>query len=254
MPPEILLAILGFAALFALMLVLGHQAERRRREAFSALAHSEGLAYEPEKHPPQLPFELFDRGHSRYAQHRLHGQLKDAIAGLGDVPWHCFGYHYAITSGSGKNRRTQHYHFRCILIDTGIDLGRVSLAPEGLGARLAHLFGRQDIDLDDMDFSRRVEVQSDSPAQAYALLGRELMQWWPRSGDWHLEAEGPKCLLYQPGGWQADEYFALKRFSEEFLDRLPRPLVNDERIRRGMPASLQAGVAALRPEAGAGQD
>lgn len=240
--------LIGLFVLFVIAVaVISHRLERQRRADFQALADAEGLSYEHQKHQPPLEFKLYNQGHSRYARHRLSGQLAEAIAGLGAVPFHCYEYHYAITSGSGKNRRTRHYHFRCALIEAGLNLGRVRLVPEGFGERVAQFFGRQDIDLDDVDFNRRVGVQSDSPAQAYALLGRELMAWWPRSGDWHLEADGPNCLLYQPGSFSAGDYPGLKRLAEEFLDRLPRPLVNEERIRRGLPPILQAGVAALAP-------
>jgi hypothetical protein len=245
-PPELLL-FGGFLIFVVAMRILSHRQEQKRRAAFQALAVAEGLEYDHQKREPPLAFKLYNQGHSRYARHRLSGQWDEAIAGLGAVPFHCYEYHYAITSGSGKNRRTRHYYFRCVLIEAGLNLGRVRLVPEGFGEKVAQFFGRQDIDLDDVDFNRRVGVQSDSPAQAYALLGRELMAWWPRSGDWHLEADGPNCLLYQPGSFSAGDYPGLKLVAHNFLDRLPRPLVNEERIRRGLPPILQAGVAALAP-------
>lgn len=247
MEPIVFILFGTFALFVVLIAIASHRAERQRQAAFQAVAEAEGLAYDHQKHQPAGAFKLYKQGKSGYASHRLTGELAEAIAGLGTVPFQCYQYYYAITTGSGKNRRTQHYYFRCILIEAGLNLGRVRLVPENFGERVAQFFGRQDIDLDDVDFNRRVGVQSSTPAEAYALLGREMMAWWPRSGDWHLESIGPVCLLYQPGSFSPGDFPRLKRLAQEFLDRLPRPLVNEERIRRGLPPILQAGVAALAP-------
>ncbi|MEM9084226.1 MAG: hypothetical protein AAGB34_11565, partial [Planctomycetota bacterium] len=142
--------------------VYSYYEAKKRREEIAAFAAQHGFAFHPAKANKSLPYSIFDDGHSRWSRFHCYGSKSNLINGLpGDHHVELFEYHYAVTSGSGKNRRTTHYHFGCLAIHTQVDLGKLFVRDEHFGDKIASAVGFDDIDFEDHQFSKEFLVKSD---------------------------------------------------------------------------------------------
>ena len=234
-------------AVVVLGAILAHRAEKRRRAEISAWADSQGWGYEHGRRSgaPHVPFDLFERGHSRSADHRVRGRLVDALRGLDDPSFELFHYHYAVTTGSGKNRRTRHYHHRCLLLDLGLAVGEIEVRKENFFDKLAAVVGFDDIDVEDPNFSKRFHVKARDRRAAYALLEAEFTEHL-LTAELGFIARGSLVLVTESGGAEAADYDRLARYARGLVEALPRVLVNGERERRGLAPLVDAGSAARR--------
>src|SRR3989304_5732799 len=91
--------------------------QKKRREELRRLADELGWQFEPQSdydHDEEYGhFEIFRRGHSRYAYNTLHGSV--AVDG-GNWPAKTGDFHYQVTSGSGKNRSTSTDRFSYLML------------------------------------------------------------------------------------------------------------------------------------------
>jgi hypothetical protein len=247
MPWPFFVVVPAMIAVVVLGAILAHRAEKRRRAEIAAWADSQGFGYEHGRRSgaPHVPFDLFERGHSRYADHRVRGRLVDALRGLDDPSFELFHYHYAVTTGSGKNRRTRHYHHRCLLLDLGLAVGEVEVRPENFFDKLAAVVGFDDIDVEDPVFSKRFHVKARDRRAAYALLEAEFTEHL-LTAELGFVARGSLVLVTESGSAEAADYDRLARYARGFVEALPRVLVNGERERRGLPPLVDAGSAARR--------
>lgn len=239
-------AVIGIAVVSG---VLAHRAEKRRIAELEAWSAARGFDYDPQRRgAPNLPFELFDRGHSRWSSHLVTGRLRDALRGLPDPGLELFHYHYAVTTGSGKDRRTRHYHQRCAVLDLGIDLGAIDIRPENLFDKFAAAVGFDDIDVEDPEFSKRFHVKARDRRDVYALLGSSMTDHLSTAAH-ALAIRGSLVLVSESGRAEVADYARLEAFVAGFAAAVPRVVVNNERERRGLAPLLDAGDAARRPEA-----
>jgi hypothetical protein len=227
--------------------ILAHRAEKRRIAELKAWAGERGFHYTSgrAKGAPHVPFELFERGHSRYADHQVNGRLVDALRGLDDPSFELFHYHYAITTGSGKDRRTRHYHHRCLLLDLGFAVGEIDVRPENFFDKLAAVVGFDDIDVEDPHFSKRFHVKARDRRAAYALLEAELTDHL-LTAELGFTARGSLVLVAEPGRAEVADYARLLEHVRGLVHAVPRLLVNAERERRGLAPLVDAGSAARR--------
>lgn len=245
---EIVLFLLVAAAVVALG-VCAHKAEQKRVAALVAWTQAAGLRLVAQrKDDPAWPFELFRRGHSRYAQVLSEGALPGATPGIEGASILLFEYHWAVTTGSGKNRRTHHYWRTCALVELAVEVGHVSIEREGFGDKLAAVFGFDDIDFEDLEFSKRFKVQAGSKKDAWTLLDGALMTWLKAHPQCRIETQGARALvvLEEQGKASVARFLALKEWSAGFLAQLPRVLVNAQRAQLGHAPVMEAGNAAAR--------
>lgn len=230
--------------------VFGSMAERKRVQELEGWAHLGGWAFSPGKHDvPGLPFDLFKHGHSRWSRYHMTKTIENLTPGLEAMGVRLFEYHYAETTGSGKDRRTHHYYFTCAAVNASCDLGAVMLRDENWGDKIFQSIGFDDIDLEDPEFSRKFVVKAQNRKDAYDLLGHGLMRFLSRNGGWRIETRGPVLFIYDRGRMHADHCGRLERFIAGFLAQLPRTLVNAERARRGLPPIMEAGAASRESRA-----
>lgn len=242
---------------FALVIfgaILAHRAEMRRRAELTAWANAQGFdyTYERTKGAPHLPFELFERGHSRYADHVVRGRLVDALRGLDDPSFELFHYHYAITTGSGKDSETRHYNHRCFVLDLGFEVGDIEVRQENFFDKLFAVVGFDDIDVEDPIFSKRFHVKARDRRAAYALLESEFTDHL-LTAELGFVARGSLVLVAEEGGAEVADYERLSKHVRGLVEALPRVLVNSERARRGLPPLVDAGSAARRAAPIAGE-
>jgi hypothetical protein len=200
---------------------------------------------------PGWDWDLFRRGHSRHAQAIAAVRLPRATPGLDGASATIFEYHYAITSGSGRNRRTRHYWRTCAIVELAFDPGHVSFEAEGVGDKLAAMFGFDDIDFEDAEFSKRFKVEAERKKDAWDLLDGAMMTWLKDHPGVQFESRGRQALvvLESPGKASPARFEALLAWSRGFLAQIPRPLVNSERARLSQAPLVEAGNAATTSRA-----
>ncbi len=238
----IIMVVLAIAGVIGV--VFGIMGDRKRMEELKGWAHLGGWSFDPSKRAaPGYPFSLFGLGHSRWSRFNLARTIEGVTPGLDGAGVELFEYHYAETTGSGKDRQTHHYYFTCAVVDAGCQLGRVMIRDENWGDKIFQSIGFDDIDLEDPEFSRKFVVQSDDRKDAYDLLGHGLMRYLVGHGGWRIETNGRALFVYDRGRISAQECHRLERFVRGFLAQIPRILVNAERARRGEPPIVEAGEA-----------
>lgn len=240
----------GVIILFGVLAVAGGIAawiyEKKKREALIAFASERGwrLRIEKSRMRPSFPSDIFDRGRSRWSRYRLFKTFDGAVPGApegGDAPVEAFEYHYAVTSGSGKNRRTTHYYFTCMVIGSPVPLGRVLIRDEHLGDKFVQGLGFDDIDLEDPEFSAQFVVKADDRKDAYDLLGPTLMSYMRQWKGITAQTHHSEVLLTMKGRLDIKDVVTLERFGRGFLESLPRLLVNNARVRAGLSPMTEAG-------------
>ena len=169
------LPLLFFALFLVLIVVLGmvgHAQAKARRERFAAFAAEQGWQYtvatlrDLEDRYPEL--EFFQRGSNRYGENFLSG----AAAGHALT---AFDYHYQTSSGSGKNRRTQHHRFTVVMLQPRFPLKPLTIRGEHLFDRLTAAFGWDDIDFESAEFSSKFHVSSPDRRWAFDVITARTM-------------------------------------------------------------------------------
>lgn len=235
-----------FAVIAAVCFVGWWYYEKKRREALIAFAKANGwtLSLEKRHGSPSFPSDIFDKGHSRWSRYHMAKRLDGAIPGgpdNGDADTQAFEYHYAQTSGSGKNRKTTHYYFTCLHFRVPVDLGRVTIKDEHFGHKLIQGIGFEDIDLEDPDFSSRFVVKAEDRKDAYDLLGPSLMRYMLDWENREIQTQGRDVLIHMKGRVDVKDVQRLERFVRGFLENLPRLLVNNARVEAGLEPLTEAG-------------
>ncbi len=132
----------------------------------------------------------------------------------------------------------------CARVEPDIDLGRVLIRPESWSDKIAGAIGFDDIDFEDVQFSKRYYVSASDRRQAYDLIDGPMMRYLCSLAAPQIETRGRELFVHRSGRSNAQSYAAMAAFVSAFLTQLPRPLVNSERARTGRPAVLEAGNAA----------
>ncbi len=176
------LIIVGFIAVFIIVLVFGIIGARKRREAFRALAARLGLRYEPGKSRDMARrYKFLDklrRGHNRYAYNILSGSYKGHDLTL-------FDYHYQ--TGSGKD--THHYHFSFFMLHLTASFPELVIGPEGVFSKIAQAVGYDDIDFESHEFSRKFCVRSKDKKFAYDVCNARMIEYLLSNSDFSIEIE-----------------------------------------------------------------
>lgn len=208
-------------AVFVVNIIL----ERRLREAFAAFAATEGWTYQPDKNPAAaLSYRFINRfghGDNHYLRHRLQG----TYAGL---DFDVFEYHYQVTTGSGKNRRTTHYHFRTAATPLPRSFPELVSGPEGFFDKIAAAFGFDDIDFESAEFSRTFKVLSPDRKFAYDIIHPRMMEWLLRRPGATLEIEGSRLVVWETGTLEPDKVHPLLAHMAGIRERLPAYLLEPE--------------------------
>ena len=176
------LIIVGFIAIFIVVLVVGIMSARKRREAMVSLATKLGLHFAPAKDrhlAKQYKFlNKLRRGSHRYAYNVLSGnhQSHEIMA---------FDYHYQ--TGSGKN--THHHHFSFFILHLTAAFPELVIGPEGVFSKIAQAVGYDDIDFESHEFSRKFCVRSADKKFAYDVCNARMIEYLLANSDFGIEIE-----------------------------------------------------------------
>jgi hypothetical protein len=182
----LIVLIVVIVAVVILVGVFHHLAEKKRREAFAALATRLGLSFSPD-HDRDIPgrygfLNRLAQGSNRYAYNVLAGVHREQ-------PVLAFDYHYETHSTDSKGRRqTHHHHFSFFIAELPRSFAEVLIAPEGFFSKLAQAFGFDDIDFESAEFSRRYCV-------AYDVCNARMIEYLLANPDISLELEGAALAM-----------------------------------------------------------
>lgn len=213
-----------FAAVIGGLAYLAYLQRKRRREAMAALAQRLGWqfdsGYDSSHDDEYAHFEIFRRGHSRYAYNTLRGAVtidaESYPAKMGD-------FTYKVTSGSGKSRSTRTYRFSYAIVHLPFrNVPDLLIRPEGWFDKLAGAFGFDDIDFESAEFSKQFCVKSSDKRFAYDVVHPRMMEFLLQTSPPTIDIEYGRCCL--AGGhrqWSPDEFCAQLKWLHAFLDHWP---------------------------------
>jgi len=186
------LIIFGIAVVVAFA-VLGHLWEKKRREAFAALAARLGLHFNPGRDkaiPLRYGFlDALRRGDNRYAFNILSGTY-------GGLPVLVFDYHYETHSTDSKGRRqTHHHYFSFFVAEQAREFPELRIYPEGIFSKLGQMLGFDDIDFESLEFSRAFCVRSRDRKFAYDICHTRMMEYLLAHRDLSIEIERQAVAL-----------------------------------------------------------
>ncbi len=213
----------ALAALLIAAIVLTNIAEKKRREALSAWAAANGLAFNPAKQfgfDARFPaFGCLRQGERRYAYNVLSGTWKQR-------PFTGFDYHYETYSRDSKgHRQTHHHYFSAVVIGSAVPLKPLAIRPEGLFDKLAAAFGFDDINFESAEFSRKFHVKAPDRKYAYDVLHPRAIEFLLQSPVFSLEFDTAQIIAWRAKKFQPPEFEQAAGVVHGLLDQLPAYLV-----------------------------
>jgi len=206
----------GFAVLVVVIIVASLIYQKKRREAFEAIAAEFGLEYSPTDPfgiaTVYSAFKRFSVGRRRKASNVMHGEL-------GGVPLKIFDYQY--TTGGGKNSHT--HHATVVLADTDCRFRYVGIRTEGFFDKMASAIGFADIEIGVPAFDSTFRIAAEDPGFAKVLLQTELTDFLLQSLETNIQIEfaGGSVLVHKGRSLKPDDIGSLVRFLLELLQKLP---------------------------------
>lgn len=209
-----LVLVLGVSAAIAVsLLVYGRVVDRRRTRAYAEFCLPRGYRFEHDRpgHEARCAasFPVFTEGRRRRWGYTITGHR-------GDTPFTAFEYRW--TTGSGDSSRT--HTIAAVQWPIERQLPTFMLTPEDLRAKLAVLFGGQDVDFaDSPEFSRRYRLQGTDEDAIRALFTPGLRLALMQHPKQHVAGGWNDLFWWRTGGLPAPDAF------DEFLmeaDRVRR--------------------------------
>ena len=219
-----------FAIVAAIGGYLAHQAAKKRREAMLALANRLGMSYwaaHDASHDEEYAhFEVFRRGFGRSAFNTLSGQLElngqRVYCKMGD-------FKYKTREGSGKNRRTVTHRFSYLILHLPYpNTPDLLIRREGVFDKLASAFGKNDIDFESAEFSRKFFVKSPNRKFAYDIIHPRTIEFLLETNPPVVDIErGRLCMTDGTRIWQPEKFETEAAWVESFLGHWPDFILKD---------------------------
>ena len=229
MPGPLLLFFVFLAVVIALG-IAGHRAAQKRRQELQAYASSRGFQFLPDRGPPPEGLRRMPplrSGSNRYAYNTLRGEweLSEGVW----TPFQAGDYHYQVTSGSGKNRKTTHYHLSYLALNLPVGPApQVAVRRENFFDSISAAIGFDDIDFESAEFSRKFHVSSEDKRFAYDLIHPRAMEMMLAKCPGRLDLAGSWLLLTDgTKRWKPAEFDEWLAWSRGFLVLWPRHLTTD---------------------------
>lgn len=218
------LIVIGFIAIIIVFAIISHAQNKKRLAALEAWSSSLGLAFEPRKNTrfeKRFPeFACFQQGQNRYAYNLTHGTFEGRRV-------YAFDYHYTTrsttTDAKGRTRtQTTHHNFSAVILDANLPLKPLLIRPEGFGDRIANFFGKNDIDFESAEFSKRFFVKAQDRRWAYDVLHARAMAFLLDQPPHVIEFAPQRVLvLRNQRMMDAGQFHTAVRIADQLLDGLP---------------------------------
>ncbi len=213
-----------------LLVVYGQIAERKRREALSLLATRLGWRFDTSGVRGFMSqfahFGIFSKGHSRRPLYTLTGSMQ-----VNQKTFQCVAgdFLYKVTSGSGKHRRTQTYHFSYLIVCLPWNgVPDLMVRREHLFDKIGSVFGFDDIDFESAEFSKTFCVKSTDKRFTYALIDPRMMEFLMQAKHPMIDIEQQQlCLSDGSSRWDVEEFEEHLNWAMSFFDHWPRHLTDE---------------------------
>ena len=190
MQPELVPLVFIFIAVISLVVVIGiaiYIANKRRMEAFRALAFRLGITFDESKNYNLAEqygvLNKLAQGSNRYFFNTLAGLYKGYHILVSD-------YHYETHSIDSKGRsKTNHYHLSLFTLQLPAAFPELTIVREGLFSKIAQAFGYADIDFESAEFSRAFCVRSPDKKFAYDVCNAKMLDYLLENKDLSIEIE-----------------------------------------------------------------
>lgn len=240
-PLLVILIAIGVIALIALMIYAAIEAEKRRKQRIAdlqAFASSLGLSFMPGKNPDHDEeyehFELFRRGFDRAAYNTIYGQLDlgNMVVGVntGDFTYKTRETYTTTVNGKTTTRtRIVTHHFSYFIMELPyIRMPDMLIRREGLFDKIASAFGKNDIDFESAEFSRKYFVRCESRKFAYDIIHPRMIEFLLESKPGLVDMENSRiCLTDGYNTWEPPRFSSALDWTRKFLDHWPDFVVKD---------------------------
>lgn len=240
-PIVVILGVLAGIALITLVIKAGIEAEKRRKQRIAemhAFADSLGLAFHPGRDPDHddkyAHFELFRRGFDRAAYNTMFGTitLGNAVVELnsGDFTYKTRETYTTTVNGKTQTRtRIVKHHFSYFIMELPyITMPDLLIRREGFFDKIASAFGKNDIDFESAEFSRKYFVKCESRKFAYDIVHPRMMEFILETEPGLIDIEHSRiCLTDGASVWKATRFAGALDWTKQFLDHWPDFVVKD---------------------------
>jgi hypothetical protein len=229
---------IGFIVLIAKAAAAAAKRQRERIAAMASFADGLGLAFYPgldSTHDDRYAhFELFRRGFDRYAYNTITGpiDLGGAIAEctMGDFTYKTRETYTTTVNGRTTTRtRIVKHHFSYFIFDLPYDgMPDLLIRREGLFDKIASAFGKNDIDFESAEFSRKYFVKCDNRKFAYDIINPRMIEFLLESKPGAVDIEQSQiCLSNGMSKWPFERFEGSLGWTLKFLEHWPDFVVKD---------------------------
>jgi hypothetical protein len=198
------------------------RAHQRRREELTAFAEEHGgrISFERDRRfERRFPhFDCLREGDDRRADMVIEGTHQGR-------PFVAFDYHYSRTSGTGKDRRTTHYHFSGVILECAFAFEPLTWRCETVFDRVSAFFGMNDIQFELTEFNRAFHVRAKDRRFATDAIQPSTMEFLLGAPRFHVECETTQMCVWRTTRFGAAEFRQALELAHGFLERLPPSLV-----------------------------
>lgn len=141
-----------------------------------------------------------------------------------------FNYQYTISTG--KTSTTYHHHVVAVFLPHYIPT--LTIAPEGFGAKVAKVFGGQDIQFESEVFNKQWRITGDNLSFAHAVVHPQTMEYLmgpaPKNVAYYFT--GDAVLIYRSGPQDINQIDHMSWLSTDLIDLVPEFVWQDYALRR----------------------
>ena len=207
----IILLVIGVVSAVIILSIL-FTMERRKKMA--AYAESQGWHFTPDKDKgmsDRYPsFKCLRRGHSRWAYNIMRGDRDGR-----DVT--SFDYHYV--TGHGKNRQV--HNFSALVLQSPLTLKPLYIRPENVFDKVSDFFGKDDIDFESAEFSRKFFVKAPEKRWAYHVIHQQMMEYLLEAPSFHIQFDSRDVMVWRNRRFREQDFDEAFTLIQGMLERLP---------------------------------
>lgn len=228
--------------LLALVIWAAIESEKRRKQRIAdmqAFAGGLGLSFFPGRdasHDERYAhFELFRRGFARAAYNTIRGEIDigegvRALCDTGDFTYKTRETYTTTVNGKTQTRtRIVTHRFSYFILELPYaGVPDLLIRREGLFDKIASAFGKNDIDFESAEFSRKYFVKCDSRKFAYDVIHPRMIEFLLETRPGLVDMEnGRLCLADGYSVWPAERFRGALGWTLGFLERWPDFVVKD---------------------------
>ncbi len=180
-------------------------------------------------------FEVFRRGFDRYSYNTMRGtvELEGAIVecNTGDFTYKT-RERYTTTDSKGRTRtrtRIVKHHFSYFILELPyIRMPDMLIRREGLFDKIAAAFGKNDIDFESSEFSRKYYVKCDNRKFAYDIINQRMIEFLLETKPGLVDIERSRiCLTDGYSTWPEERFEGSLGWTLKFLEHWPDFVIKD---------------------------